>query len=151
MFAKSKLQKMKKTNSIFLAICFASFFMFSCGGKKADTKTEGSEMSTDKATESGSGSEAKSSESDKTEDKSGSNSKCDQFLADYEAYINDYLELAKKVKENPQDMSVMTEYTQMAAKASKWANDAKDCSADAAFAAKYAQLAARMAQKAGGM
>ena len=152
MFANIKKKKsMKKTPSIVLAMCLTSFFLFSCGGKKEETKTEGTEMSTEKASESNSGSEAKTSEDSKSEDKTSSNNKCDQFLADYEAFINDYLEMAKKLKENPQDMSVMTEYSQMTAKASKWAADAKDCSADAAFAAKYAQLAARMAQKAGSM
>jgi hypothetical protein len=141
---------MKKTPSFVLAICFASFLMFGCGGKKEETKTDESGMSTEKSKESNAGSESKTEESGDNKASAGSNSKCDQFLADYEAFVNEYIELANKVKENPQDMSVMTEYSQMAAKSTKWASDAKECSSDAAFAAKYAQLYARIAAKASG-
>ena len=66
------------------------------------------------------------------------------YLDSNNDYVNSYIAAAKKMKANPSDMSVMTEYSEMAAKASTMQTDAKDCT-DPKYAAKLAKIAAKLA------
>lgn len=43
-----------------------------------------------------------------------------QFLIDYDGFVDEYVEIIKKYKENPADMSILSEYTDMVSKASEW-------------------------------
>jgi len=79
-----------------------------------------------------------------------SSSDCDQFITDYEDFINNYIKIIKKMKANPSDMSIMTEYTEMVSKAATMQTDAANCT-DAKYASKLLKLASKMASAASGM
>ncbi len=47
-----------------------------------------------------------------------------QFLADYEAWVDDYIALFKKYKENPSDLSILADYTKMLYEMTEWSEKA---------------------------
>lgn len=47
-----------------------------------------------------------------------------QFLIDYDGFVDEYVEIIKKYKENPADMSILSDYTDMVSKASEWSQKA---------------------------
>ena len=49
-----------------------------------------------------------------------------QFLKEYEEWVDDYVALYKKYEKNPTDMSLLGEYTAMAAKAAEWSRRADE-------------------------
>jgi hypothetical protein len=79
------------------------------------------------------------------ESSSDASGDCDQFIKDYEEFVNSYIAVIKKMKANPSDMSIMTEYTEMASNAATMQSDAADCT-DAKYLTKLSQLAAKMAK-----
>ena len=54
----------------------------------------------------------------------------DEFLDDYEEYMDDYIELMKNMKDDPSDMSILTEYTEFAQKSTEWATKMSNASGD---------------------
>ncbi len=109
---------MKKIVTVFGLILSISFILTSCGGSNSETTT----------TESG----------EVTEE--GSSSDCDQFLRDYEAFADSYIQVVEKMKADPTDASVLTEYTSMMSKLSEIQSSAQDCSGDQEFASKMAEI-----------
>ena len=51
---------------------------------------------------------------------------CKQYLKDYQAFADQYVKVSKKYKENPEDPALVKEYTDLASKAAKWAEEAPD-------------------------
>ena len=49
-----------------------------------------------------------------------------QFLKDYENWTNSYIELAKKCKENPDDLSLISDYAKIMSETAEWANKAQE-------------------------
>jgi hypothetical protein len=78
---------------------------------------------------------------------SESTTDCDQFIADYEDFVNSYVTVLKKYKANPTDISILTEYTQMAAKTVTMQTDALNCT-DVKYAAKLMKLNTKLANAA---
>jgi hypothetical protein len=74
-------------------------------------------------------------------------SDCDQFITDYEEFVADYIQVLKKYKANPSDTSILTEYTELAQKASEMQSQASDCS-DPKYATRLLQLSNKMAKAA---
>ncbi len=72
---------------------------------------------------------------------------CDQFIKDYEAFANSYIKILKKYKANPNDASILTEYTEAAQKAVEMQKGATDCT-DAKYAAKLMEIANKIAKAA---
>jgi len=70
---------------------------------------------------------------------------CNEYLKGYEAFMKDYIAIIKKMKKNPNDMSVMTDYTSMMTEATNWASKTSDCAADAKFATKFADIQMKIA------
>ena len=75
-----------------------------------------------------------------------------EFLADYEAWVDNYVEIAKKYSENPTDMSILSDYTNMMTELNEWQTKATDVQnelqeASPAEAAEYAAEVARIAAK----
>jgi hypothetical protein len=144
---------MKKLMTIFGAILFASAILSSCSGSDKNTIDD-----LDDAIENYSDSNIDDTynESSESEDisndeiESSSSSDCDQFIKDYEEFVNSYIVIIKKMKANPSDMSIMSEYTEMASNASTMQSDAADCN-DIKYAAKLSQLATKMANAAAGI
>lgn len=98
------------------------------------------------STESSDNSSASSDESTSA----SSSSDCDQFITDYEEFVSSYIAILKKYKANPTDMSILTEYSEMASKAATMQTDASNCT-DAKYAAKLMKLNTKIANAVAGM
>lgn len=73
-----------------------------------------------------------------------------QFLTDYEVWVDDYIALINKYKENPTDVSLLSDYTEMLGEMAEWAEDAENMElsiTDTAEAAEYSQEVLRIAGK----
>ena len=49
-----------------------------------------------------------------------------QFLKDYEAWVDDYIEIVKKYNNNPTDMSILSDYTEMVSEMAEWSEKADE-------------------------
>ena len=54
----------------------------------------------------------------------------DEYLDDYEEYMDDYIELMKNMKDDPSDMSILTEYQSLMEKGQEWSTKMSDASGD---------------------
>ncbi len=80
---------------------------------------------------------------------SNSNYEWKEFLADYEAWVDDYVAFMKKYKANPTDFSLLTDYAKMSAKAIEWSNKASDMQENLSPTelTEYMQTLSRITQK----
>lgn len=76
---------------------------------------------------------------------------CDKFLTDYELFLKDYISLAKKLKSNPQDVSVLTRYSELSIKASNFMSEAIACSMNPEYADRLEKLNKEMEGAAAGL
>lgn len=53
-----------------------------------------------------------------------------QFLSEYEAWVDDYIEFMKKYEKNPSDLTLLSEYATMASDMTEWAEKSDEVSAD---------------------
>ena len=72
---------------------------------------------------------------------------CDKFIKDYEVFVDSYIKILKKYKNNPTDASVMTEYTDIIQKATAMQTNAATCT-DAKYTTKLMELATKMSKAA---
>lgn len=86
---------------------------------------------------------------------SSSHQEWKQFLKDYEVWVDDYIEIIKKYKVNPTDMSILSDYTKMASKAADWSARAdeielelKDTQEALEYSAELLRIAAKLAEAA---
>ena len=72
-----------------------------------------------------------------------------EFLADYEAWVDDYVALYKKYQSNPTDMALLSEYTKLAGEVSTWSTRADEVqdSLEAEDLAEYTSELARIVNK----
>ena len=76
---------------------------------------------------------------------------CDTFLKNYEKFIDKYIVVLKKYKENPSDATIMTEYSELAAEAVRWAGKTPpDCS-EPKHIQKLSEIAAKLSKAAASM
>jgi len=87
------------------------------------------------------------STSENTESSSSSSVDCEQFITDYEDFVDSYIAVLKKYKANPTDESILTEYTEMASEAVTMQTDASSCT-DPQYAAKLMKLNNKIAKAA---
>ena len=100
---------MKKLMSIFGAALFV-FSLSSCGGDDAtETKTTETETTETETTEI------------ETTETADADSEWDEFLNDYERWMDEYISVMKKIQDNPSDMSLMLSSADLAQDAMKWA------------------------------
>ncbi len=59
-----------------------------------------------------------------SEEESGDSAEWKEFLKDYEKWVDDYIAIVKRQKENPTDITILTEYTKMLADLTKWTEKA---------------------------
>ena len=78
-----------------------------------------------------------------------------QFLSDYEAWVDEYVELTKKYSNNPSDLSILSEYTEMAEEAVEWQTKADELTAEleeaspaelSEYSAALLEIAAKLAK-----
>ena len=77
------------------------------------------------------------------------------FLKEYEQWADEYIALVKKYKNNPQDMSILADYTKMVSEMSDWSSKAsdlkdelKDSEALAEFTAELLRISTKIANAA---
>lgn len=75
----------------------------------------------------------------------------EEFLAEYEAWVDDYIALLEKYKANPADMTILTDYTRMMQELTEWTEKGEALEADLAdfpeALAEYSAALARILQK----
>ena len=71
-------------------------------------------------------------------------SDCDDWLKNYEAYVDKYIVIIKKMKADPSDASILADYTDLAAQAAKWAVMPSDCSGDSDFVADFMKIQTKL-------
>jgi len=95
---------MKKVLSIII-VCVVSIVLVACGTNSSNDETDYSFDNSNEHSNSGSSSE---------------NYEWKQFLKEYEDWVDNYVEIVKKYKANPSDVSIMQDYTEMMAEMSDW-------------------------------
>lgn len=85
----------------------------------------------------------------------GDDTKWKQFLKDYEAWVDDYIALIEKYKNNPADMSIVSDYTEMVSEMADWSKRAdelelelEDTDAAIEYSAELLRIAGKLAQAA---
>ena len=139
--------------TIFGAILFASVILTSCGGEKkesTDSKVESTEESNSMKTNPEPPVPSTESSDESTDETVSSSSDCDQFITDYEKFVDSYIAIIKKMKANPSDPSILTEYTEMASESATMQDNAKNCK-DPKYVSKLAKLTSKMTSAASGM
>lgn len=93
--------------------------------------------------------------SDTAKDSSADDAEWKQFLKDYEAWVDDYIEIVKKYKDNPSDMSILSDYTEMVSEMADWSERAdeielelEDTSAALEYSAELLRIAGKLAEAA---
>ncbi len=79
-----------------------------------------------------------------------SNEEWRQFLKDYENWVDDYIAIVKKYKDNPTDMSILSDYTETVADLAEWSSRADEIELeleDTEAALEYSQELLRIAAK----
>ncbi len=78
-----------------------------------------------------------------------------QFLKDYEAWVDDYIAIVKKYKNNPTDMSILSDYTDMVSEMAEWTKradeielDLEDTSEALEYSAELLRIAGKLAEAA---
>ena len=78
-----------------------------------------------------------------------------QFLKDYEAWVDDYIEIVKKYKDNPSDTTILSDYTEMVSEMADWTEQAdeielelEDTSAAIEYSAELLRIAGKLAEAA---
>jgi len=148
---------MKKLMTFFGAMIFASAILTSCGGGE---KKEGNEATKENPTtttvdpSSSSSAPSTSNQEDKssteasnaseTPEASKGSGDCDKFCSDYEAFANEYIAFMKKYKANPNDPSMLAEYSSMVSKAADMEKSSKDCASDVKVAERISKIPAKI-------
>lgn len=93
------------------------------------------------------------SESNSQTASSSDNAEWKQFLKDYEAWVDEYIEIVKKYKANPSDMSILNDYTEMVSKTADWSERAskietelKDTNAALEYSAELLRIAGKLTE-----
>lgn len=76
---------------------------------------------------------------------------CDTFLKNYDKFVDKYISVLKKYKENPTDMTIITEYSELAAEAAKWSGETPPECSEPEHVKKLAEIAAKLAKAAATM
>lgn len=102
---------MKKLLAILLSVILVLSFA-ACTGKTNSTSNSL------EASSNSNSSEIVSNDNSSVE--SSSDAEWKQFLKDYEAWVDDYIEILEKYKKNPTDMTILSDYADMMSKTTEW-------------------------------
>lgn len=123
---------MKKLVAILFCLSFLSLSM--CKKKKKDD-TEDTQITIEMSQDDDTRAELKNNE------KSGD---CDDFMDDYEEWMERYVELLRKYKENPVGLASSPEYTSMSMEmmewSSKWSSLAIDCAKNPEYEKRFNKI-----------
>ena len=117
---------MKNFKIILGVITIVSFILFGCSN--ASNQNSAKQSASDKSI---------SSNSDKSVDSgteaATSSNDCEAFIKGYDKFADKYIVMMKKMKANPSDPSLMSEYTGVLTEVSVWIDKAKNCAGDLKF------------------
>jgi len=124
---------MKKQLLTFAAI--STMILASCGGSNEvesdlDSLLDEIEMTDETENETVIDEDDESESNTEIIDDSSSSDEWDSVLDDYESYVDDYVAIIKKQKENPADMSIMTEYQELMQKGTEWSTKMSEMSSN---------------------
>ena len=124
---------MKKQLLTFAAI--STMILASCGGSNEvesdlDSLLDEIEMTDETENETVIDKDDESESNTEIIDDSSSSDEWDSVLDDYESYVDDYVAIIKKQKENPADMSIMTEYQELMQKGTEWSTKMSEMSSE---------------------
>jgi len=124
---------MKKQLLTFAAI--STMILASCGGSNEvesdlDSLLDEIEMTDETENETAIDKDDESESNTEIIDDSSSSDEWDSVLDDYESYVDDYVAIIKKQKENPTDMSIMTEYQELMQKGTEWSTKMSEMSSN---------------------
>lgn len=124
---------MKKQLLTFAAI--STMILASCGGSNEvesdlDSLPDEIEMTDETENETVMDKDDESESNTEITDDSSSSDEWDSVLDDYETYVDDYVAIIKKQKENPADMSIMTEYQELMQKGTEWSTKMSEMSSN---------------------
>ncbi len=130
----------------FLAVLFSVMLVLalaSCGKGTTSTESSSSAAAVSSAAESASSEQSTvAGENDKEWQK---------FIKEYEAWVDEYIELLQKVSSNPTDTSLLTEFTEMSDEVTQWEERATKITSElepsSEEALEYANELLRIAQK----
>ncbi|MGI9550623.1 MAG: DUF6591 domain-containing protein [Aurantibacter sp.] len=127
-----------------LSILFCAFLIFSVGCKKKSKATE-NEGATATEVRAKTNSETSAITFDEAEN-------CDEFLDQYEAWMEKYVDLLEKHKDNPIDLVSAPEYAEMSMQAADWASNwstklTTSCATDPSYEKRINEIQARMEKK----
>ena len=131
---------MKKIFSIALVIILA-VSLVACGVKKNNDTIDDNEILSEQT-----------SKIDDSAEASSNGIEWKQFLRDYEEWVDKYIEITKKYKNNPTDMSILSDYTNMMTELTEWYDKIDEVQSDLESAspgelAEYSSELARIAGK----
>ena len=76
---------------------------------------------------------------------------CDEFLLEYEKFMQKYIAILKKYQENPSNSEFLAEYMKIAKELEDWDNKSADCENDPAFMAKFWEIQLKISETAAGL
>ena len=76
---------------------------------------------------------------------------CDQYLLDYQLWVDKYIGIIEKYKANPKDKTVFLEYNFMLKQASIWAKHSYTCNSNPSIEKKYLEIQSKLEKAASGL
>lgn len=145
---------------LFLSVIVAmlALTLIACGSSKSDkSKLTNKESADTQKVETQEIEESSNAEDDTQESISETSGEPEwkQFLKDYEAWINKYIEITEKYKNNPSDTTILTDYTEMLAELVQWQTKAEELQTElenaspsevAEYSAELIRIAGRIAE-----
>jgi protein involved in sex pheromone biosynthesis len=131
---------------ILISMIISAFFLLnSCGSNKEDAeeKTDVEQTTTETNQE-------EVEEVDISEGQTVSQN-CDEFLVEYEKFMQEYIVILKKYQENPSNPEFLAEYMEIAKESEDWDNKSADCENDPAFMTKFLEIQLKISEAAAGL
>jgi len=128
---------MKKIILFIGALFMASCMFTACGGNTDNAKGQDAQYEEYSADD-----ELMEGGDDYTKDSGSVN--CDEFIKGYERFIDQYVVILNKMANNPEDLSVMTDYSRIMTEASTWSEKSNDCADDPKYAARLMNLQTKL-------
>jgi hypothetical protein len=83
--------------------------------------------------------------------RSASSKNCDQYLLDYQLWVDKYIGIIEKYKANPKDKTVFLEYNIMLKQVSIWAKHSYTCNSNPSIEKKYLEIQTKLEKAASGL
>ncbi len=74
------------------------------------------------------------------QDSTNNKNECDQFLQDYEEWVNNYISLIKRFQQNPNDKTIIDDYQIMVGQINVWDLQSRTCIKDSEILKRYVEL-----------